>query len=269
MKSIVIMMGCWLVAAGCARDADVQIEEVTRFVQVATDGGRGGAGGSVTVLFAESREDPESETFSAAFSLAGGAGGEAGVCELGPQGSRGDDGPDGELESSREADYQFDAAGIDPDMVIDIGENSTLYIHDTADPLPVLRLDTFRVRDGAEMEIGCDVRIQARHFVIEEGGRLTIRSREGMNCSIGVGRSLDGVAGLDGPLVYIQAELIQLDGILDMAGNPDEPGKDGGDGGHLILRTRRIELGSRARVLVNGGAGGVGVDERELSANSA
>jgi hypothetical protein len=250
-----------VVGCGNQENQDPGTEVVEKVYSLASSGGHGGHGGSVVLYYRESSTDPESGTFA----LGGGAGAPGGNAEVGQPGSYGVDGQAGELEINRDPDFEFDPSDVSPDQIIEIGDSNVISVEDLLDPLPPLRLEILRVAAGSELEIGCDVRIKAKQFIIEQGGRLTLRQREGANCSIAVGRSLDTVAGLRGSLVYIQAEVFQLDGILDISGNPASPGKPGGNGGKLTLRVEQFGMGPEAEIRATGGAGGTGVDEQPVT----
>lgn len=252
-----------LIACGVAepnQGADSKI--IHTWLTPASPGGKGGNGGLVSL--SSTALVPAGVNVEAISLVTEGHGGLGGKATIGSPGPNAPSGEPGKFALNLHS-YAFDATGISAEMVTDVnGSNFMIYLKDNADPLPVMELDTLHVANGSHLELGCDVRIRARRVHIEEGGSLVVRGRDSGTCTVGVGLQLSTKAGLHGGQVFIDADTLELDGTLDIAGNSGAPGQAGGNGGSLEIRATRFTLGSDAQVLANGGNGGEGLNEREL-----
>ncbi|MGC4119637.1 MAG: hypothetical protein QM765_34700 [Myxococcales bacterium] len=250
--------------SACGAPETITKTEVVRsWFAPATAGGKGGDGGAATVLYAHWTLEEGTLSLPDVFDTRAGNGGGGGKATVGKPGVDGLNGAAGELDT-QSAPFVFDATGITPDMVIDSNADAMqLFLEDNADPMPVLKVDRFRIAAGSRLDIGCDVRIEARQFVIEEGGRLVVRGRDSGRCSIGI-MQLESRPGLLGGQLFVQADTIELRGTIDVAGNAGQSGEQGGAGGTVLLRTTNLTIHEGAKVLAHGGDGGAGGDEREI-----
>lgn len=253
-----------LSACGVEPQSPQPTQVVERWLLAATPGRAGGKGGSATLLYSEWTVPPGNTVNpSRVFQTSGGRGGSGGKAALGRPAVYGAEGAAGSFTLKPDL-FVFDATGIRPDQVLDSSGALTLSLQDNLDPLAVIRVDTFHIAAGSHLEVGCDVRIQARQFTIEQGGSLVVRGRNSARCTLGTGTQLDRKPSLLGGQLLLEADTFELGGTIDVAGNPGAPGEDGAAGGVLLIRASHVRLHEGAQVLASGGDGADGTDEQPV-----
>ncbi|MBN1946777.1 MAG: hypothetical protein JW797_13965 [Bradymonadales bacterium] len=242
----------------------------TRWLVPATDGGDGGAGGALQIYYTNWSSEMGPEDLDDVLVLNGGLMGDGGQGMNGESGVAGLAGLDGSCEVLQSSNLLFDATDIEQDMVINVGvpgEIDTLSLVDTASPT-VITVDSLHVGSQGSLVFTCDIRIRARELIVDAGGTLAFRQRDGQDCLIGLGGAqppILGQPGLAGGLALVDTELLDLAGTLDLSGNDGATGEKGGEGGSLVILAEEIQIRSGAQILMRGGRGGDGLDEQDLS----
>jgi hypothetical protein len=125
-----------------------------------------------------------------------------------------------------------------------------------------VRVARFEIGEGATLAVSRFTRIEAEELVIHAGARLLLRDEGESAMRIAAQVAIDGASGGQ---VSIATRRLVLDGTIDASGSDGAPAQHGGHGGQLVIAAEVLELGPDAAILVNGGNGGAGEDERPCS----
>lgn len=249
-----------LLLSGCAVEDAQPVDEpaaASQCIVAAEAGGNGGHGGMLALISAGAL--PENALINAS----GGVGALAGLFRDGPEAAPGDNGEGGAVELREDATYVFDATGIDPStqIVASLQDENVLVI-DGSDAMPLVRVARFEIGEGATLVVSRFARIEADELVIHRGARLVLRDDGTSSMSVGAEIPIDGASGGQ---VTIWTRRLVLEGTIDASGSDGAPSQHGGHGGQIVIGAEVLEFGPDAAILVNGGNGGAGEDERPCS----
>lgn len=250
MRSCCVVLG---IVVGCVPEpTPLALEPSTPQTELvscpATAGGDGGAGGEVSLRYAQAVSTVE-------ILATGGIGGAGGVGD--PPSEPGAPGGAGSIEVYQDIGWQFDGAGIDPGWTFRVDSEGVSLDVSTTD-LDVIEVETFELLDGASVWFHDDVTVRARTVFLSTGSRLHVRA--GGEQILTVGEIAEGV-GSEGGVLTIEAETVRIEGTLDVNGAGGvEPGEPGGAAGRVMLAAAHVEMAS-GKIEALGGAGADGLDE--------